>query len=58
MTYLRMRAFAVFGELSERRDVSSGPLSSVWDLASNGLPLDQSLQRDGARRHSNGLQET
>jgi hypothetical protein len=42
--------FTVFVELSEGRDVGSGPVSRVWDLASNGLPLDQSLQRDGAGR--------
>jgi hypothetical protein len=42
--------FAVFVELSERRDVGSGPVPRVWDLAPNGLPLDQSIQRDGAGR--------
>ena len=42
--------FAVLIVLPEGRDVSSGPVSRVWDLASNGLPLDQSLQRDGAGR--------
>ena len=35
--------FAVFVELSERRDVGSGPVPRVWDLAPNGLPLDQSI---------------
>jgi hypothetical protein len=44
--------FAVLIELSEGRDVSSGPVSRVWDLASNSLPLDQPLQRDGTRRTS------
>jgi transposase InsO family protein len=42
--------FAVLIELPEGRDVSSGPVSRVLNLASNGLPLDQSLQRDGPRR--------
>src|SRR5277367_2196654 len=42
--------FAVLVELSEGRDVCSGPVSCVWDLASNGLPLDQSLQRGRAGR--------
>jgi hypothetical protein len=42
--------FAVFVELSEERDVGCGPVPRVWNLSSNGLPLDQSLQRDGARR--------
>src|SRR5271154_2785586 len=41
--------FAVLIELPERRAVSSGPVSRVRDLTSNGLPLDQPLQRDGAR---------
>jgi hypothetical protein len=41
---------AVFGELSERRAVGSGPVSRVWDFASYGLPMDQSLQRDRAGR--------
>jgi hypothetical protein len=40
----------VFVELSERGDVSSGPVPRVWNLPPNGLPLDQSLQRDGAGR--------
>ena len=35
--------FAVFVELPKGRDVGSGPVSRVWDLASNGPPLDQSL---------------
>ena len=39
---------AVFVELSEGRDVGSGPVSRIWNLPPNGLPLDQSLQRDGA----------
>ena len=38
--------FAVFIELSEGRDVSGGPVPRVWNLTSNGLPLDQPLQRD------------
>jgi len=42
--------FAVLIELSEGRDVSSGPVSRVRNLTSNGLPLDQPLQRDGSRR--------
>src|SRR5271170_2642583 len=42
--------FAVFVELSEGRDVGSGPVSRIWNLPPNGLPLDQSLQRDGAGR--------
>src|SRR5271170_6065219 len=33
--------FAVFVELSEGRDVGSGPMPRVWDLASPSLPLDQ-----------------
>ena len=41
--------FAVLIELSEGRDVGSGPVSRVWNFASNCLPLDKSLQRDGAR---------
>jgi hypothetical protein len=41
---------AVLIELSEGRDVSSGPVSRVRNLTSNGLPLDQPLQRDGPRR--------
>jgi hypothetical protein len=42
--------FAVLIELPEGRDVSSGPVSRVRNLTSNGLPLDQPLQRDGPRR--------
>src|SRR5271170_6806496 len=42
--------FAVLIELPEGRDVSSGPVSRVRHLASNSLPLDQPLQRDGPRR--------
>src|SRR5271170_2176949 len=41
---------SVFVELSERGDVRSGPVPRVWNLPSNWLPLDQSLQRDGAGR--------
>lgn len=33
----------VFIELSEGRDVGSGPVPRLWDLASNSLPLDQPL---------------
>jgi len=40
--------FAVSVELSEGRAVGSGPVSLIWDIASNRLLLDQSLQRDGA----------
>jgi hypothetical protein len=42
--------FAVLIELSEARAVCSGLVPCVWDLASNGLPLDQSLQRVRAGR--------
>src|SRR6185437_12292280 len=42
--------FAVLVELSEGRDVCSGPVPRVWDLTSHSVPLDQSLQRDWARR--------
>ena len=42
--------FAVFVELSERRDVGSGPVPHVRDLASHSVPLDQSLQRNRTRR--------
>jgi hypothetical protein len=42
--------FASLVELSEGRDVGRGPVSRVWDFASNGLPLDQSLQRNRAGR--------
>ncbi len=45
----RGSTFAVLVELSEGRDVSSGPVSRVWNLASNSLPLDRPLQRDGTR---------
>src|SRR5664279_3236894 len=41
--------FAVLIELPEGRDVSSRPVSRVRHLTSNGLPLDQPLQRDGSR---------
>jgi len=41
---------AVLVELSEGGDVSGGPVSRVWNLTSNGLPLDQSLQRDRTGR--------
>jgi hypothetical protein len=41
--------FAVLIELLEERDVSSEPVSRVWNLTSNGLPLDQPLQRDRTR---------
>src|SRR5207302_3807864 len=34
---------AVFIQLRKGRDVCSGPVPCVWDLTSNGLPLDQSL---------------
>src|ERR1700727_3842949 len=37
-------------ELSEGRDVSSGPVPRLWDLASHSLPRDQPLQRDGTGR--------
>ena len=46
----RGSTLTVFVELSEGRDVGSGPVSRVRHFASNGLPLDQSLQRDGAGR--------
>ena len=39
--------FAVLIELPKRRDVSSGPVSRVRSLTSNGLSLDQPVQRDG-----------
>ena len=32
--------FSVFIELSEGRDVGSGPVPCVWNLAANGLSLD------------------
>ena len=41
--------FAVLIELSEGRDVGSGPVSRVWDFTSNCLSLDQPLQRDRPR---------
>jgi len=41
----RGSTFAVFIELSEGRDVSGGPVSRVWNLTSNGLPLDQHKTR-------------
>jgi hypothetical protein len=41
--------FAVLIELSQERDVGSGPVSRVWNFAPNCLPLDKPLQRVGAR---------
>jgi hypothetical protein len=37
-------SYPVFGQLSKRRDVSSGLVSGVWNLTPYSLPLDQSLQ--------------
>jgi hypothetical protein len=41
--------FAVLVELPKGRDVSSGPMSRVWNFAASCLPLNKPLQRDGAR---------
>ena len=42
--------FTVSVELSEGGDVRSGPVPSIWNFPPNGLPLDQSLRGNRARR--------